>query len=355
MKVVLKGGRVKRGVALGKTVVVVGAGASCEFDFPSGVQLNGLIADQLKTSQDDWGNIYWVDRAVDGCFRSWDGLTAKELFQSTKTIREGIHFHQSPDDYLYAMGENQAVVAAGKVGIAASILKAERSSWLSKLHDGDVDHASQTLISQKQAWPLQLIGLRSPGLRAGEIERAFANLAFVNFNYDRCLEHLLYHGLRRTHQLSPEDSAGIVSGIRIIHPYGRVGDLPWQTHKNALPFGGTYDGRLPEISDRIQTLTEARHTESELAEIKQIMSEARRVVFLGFGFHRQNMALLNPSRPSSQGWRADIMATVYLTSQSLRGVFSKRIENAFETNLIKLVDRGCQDFLSENGVEAFSP
>lgn len=341
-------------LALAKTVIVIGAGASVDFGFPTGPELNGLIALAVSTKLDEWRNIRWTDPAVDEALRSWEGISPNEFYEASQAINEGIHFHPSPDDYLFAMGADKAIVAAGKVGIATAVLQKERSSWLAKLNDTDDPQVGAKLVEKKAAWPLQLLGYLSPGLRAAEVDRLFSDIAFVNFNYDRCLEHALYHGVKRSHRLSSEDAASVIRNVKIVHPYGKIADLPWEARRDVVPFGGAYRGLLPEIAGRIQTLTEAHHTDEELSEIAQLMAEARRIVFLGFGFLKQNMALLSVPNDPNRAWQPRVSGTVFRTSNSQENVFRERVLGAFNTKRPTFANLTCDSFLQENGLEVFS-
>jgi hypothetical protein len=55
-----------------------------------------------------------------------------------------------------------------------------------------------------------------------------ANLVLIIFNYDRCIEHYLFHSLVNYHEMSREQAAELMAGVRIYHPYGKVGNLPWE-------------------------------------------------------------------------------------------------------------------------------
>jgi len=310
----------------------------------------------VATRVNDWGETVWADEHFDRSFRKWPGISGPEFFQATQLIAKGIRLHPSPDDFLYAFGENGSVIVAGKAAIAAAILKQERRGWLAKLLDHEPDQTDKLLVEHANCWPLQLIRLLSPGLRRSDAASLFLEISFVNFNYDRCLEHLLYHALQRSHGLSTTDAAVIVSNINIVHPYGSVAPLPWQTSTGSVPYGGSHADRLEELSRSIHTLTEAHHTEEERDQIGRTMTASQRVVFLGFGFHRQNMSLIKADPAQTQGWRAKTFATAMGASNSERDVFSNRISEALDLGVRSpaLIDRDCEGFFKDCGLAAFS-
>lgn len=313
---------------MSETVFVVGAGASVDFGLPTGPQLNRSISAAMALGRDDYHQLRWLDDDVNNAFRSWPGATPNQMVDASRTIVEGIAYHQSPDDFLFAFGNDQAVVDAGKAGIVASILKAERLSWLCRLEGHERDVSDEELAAKTSAWPLHLIKLLAPGIRASDPHLLFESVAFVNFNYDRCLEQILYHGLQRSHRLSADLAAKVVSRIQIIHPYGWIGRPAWLSGMGTpLPFGGRYGSRLPELASNIHTLTEGHNTAEERAALSDLMTSARRIVFLGFGFHPQNMNLI-ACEPRLDRADPTVLATAYGVPHGQREVFQRRIRTS---------------------------
>jgi hypothetical protein len=133
------------------------------------------------------------------------------------------------------------------------------------------------------------------------VDKIFNNLAIINFNYDRCVEHFMYHAM--LHLYPSRGEAFIVellnSTLKVIHPYGRVGNLIWQDRKNAAHFGMERTGdELAQLSTQIRTYNEEVDDTAKVEEIRKRMAEAQRIVFLGFHFHKQNVELIAPARES---------------------------------------------------------
>jgi hypothetical protein len=128
-----------------------------------------------------------------------------------------------------------------------------------------------------------------------DAEQAFKNVTLINFNYDRVLEHFLYSALQRKYGLNSSTSARVISGLSVIRPYDRVGALPWQVNEDSsveqvIPFGATPNNNDQiSLAQNIKTFTEHGVSDSSIVPI---LEKARVVVFLGFGFHLQNMQLL---------------------------------------------------------------
>src|SRR5262249_41066913 len=132
------------------------------------------------------------------------------------------------------------------------------------------------------------------GLTREQAELAFTNLSLINFNYDRTVEHYLYFALQRYGRVSAEVAANAVASLKQVRPYGSIGNLPWQ-HNPGPPFGGspTGDNLFSIAQKNIRTYTEQQHEGTD-QKINEVLETARLVVFLGFGFHTQNMDVLKP-------------------------------------------------------------
>ena len=73
---------------------------------------------------------------------------------------------------------------------------------------------------------------------------------------------------------------------------GSIGNLPWQENAGT-PYGASEsDIDLFAIAKGIYTYIEQRQQTDTEQKIDQALRSARLVVFLGFGFHPQNMMLL---------------------------------------------------------------
>ena len=128
-----------------------------------------------------------------------------------------------------------------------------------------------------------------------DINQLFNNVSFIIFNYDRCVEHFIFHFLQNYYGIDPDEAAEIISGVKLFHPYGLVGQLPWQTGGDGTPFGSNdHLWQLLSLADQIKTFAERIEDEAEIHKMRQLVQEASQIVFLGFAFHMQNMDLITP-------------------------------------------------------------
>jgi hypothetical protein len=128
-------------------------------------------------------------------------------------------------------------------------------------------------------------------------------VAFITFNYDRSLEHFLYLSLRNS---APKivNEAKIVSAIKeipIIHPHGSLGDLYWQS-KNGTMYKTIRMEKdranqqeiceVYEASQRILIISEKDKNTEIFIKASSLFKDALRVIFLGFGYHEENLKRL---------------------------------------------------------------
>lgn len=332
-----------------KTLFVVGAGASQEADLPTSATLRDDIVGQLNIA-------YELTRLVSG-----DGQIADSLIKYAKQNGEDVraYFHAasqlhaalphaiSIDNLIDAHGHDPKIELCGKLGIARSILKAEAASKL-KARDSRKDLSPEPdLALLDRTWYRQFSGLLSENVRKEKVATIFENVSFIVFNYDRCVEYYLYHFLQRYYQISDQEVRSLMGKLKILHPYGLVGQLPWQTTTGGtVPFGCD-DGRsdLLRIAGQIQTFTEREKNQQFVDAICEEVTSADTIVFLGFAFHRQNMQLLfgaTPKRPSH------IYATAKGISNSGVEAIQKNLEGLSGSHQIRIGNQlSCAAFFSE--------
>lgn len=283
-----------------KTVFVVGAGASKELKLPTGPELKGRIA-ELLDMRFDYSRQIAGDESISEAFR----IKAKSLgLRDTRdfvhiawAMRDALPQAISIDNYIDAHNENPNAPVVGKLGIAKAILDAERSSSLYEPPSEQVRYRASNI---QNSWLLPFVQMATDGLVRSKVEHIFNNLSFIVFNYDRCIEHTLAHALRTYYSIPLEEAEAIVNKANIIHPYGVVGKLPWQSGEaHPTEFGRDPSASdLVKISSNLMTFTERVEEHSVLAAIRDAMEQARTIVFLGFAYYDQNMKLLaSQARP----------------------------------------------------------
>jgi hypothetical protein len=168
----------------------------------------------------------------------------------------------------------------------------------------------------------------SRGLPLEAIETLFDQVAFIDFNYDRCLEYFLVHAIRRAYGLYEDHAQKICGRLRVIHPYGSVGKLPTMS-TNGVPFGLASQNHLAPARG-IKTYTEQISDTAELSAIREEIATAQNIIFLGFAYHDQNMQMLLPPQPQPTTL---IFGTAYKMSQADMSVVARQLTSMFGIRL----------------------
>lgn len=295
--------------------MVVGAGASHELDLPTGEELKAKIAQDLDIRFGDGyrqsSGDYEICSALREAVRRQDGRDINPYLHAAWHIRGALPQAISIDHFLDSHAGKQKVELCGKLGIAQAILKAERRSRIFF-----EDHPTQSLPinSHSEQWILPFFKMLTQHCRSSELKVRLSQVAVVVFNYDRCIEHYLFHSLKNYYpELSNEEIAEALHCLEIFHPYGSVGELSWQNREAAVDFGEEVGGaKLLDIAGGIKTFTEG--TDSGAArDIQATVAGAESLVFLGFAFHPLNMELLFPDLT----WRGPRSRQIFATAMGI--------------------------------------
>ncbi|WP_172292949.1 SIR2 family protein [Pseudoruegeria sp. HB172150] len=374
-----------------KVTFVVGAGASVDFGMPTGDQLISVIS-RFCTPVDDY---YSHDRdpfrferndAVDALVNAVHEYVLKQpglahepdaAASLLSRFARSLWLSKSIDNFLNDQNDEN-IVAIGKMAIMAAILHHENTMFS---NDDDEDRSNllfdpgppkfQELdfAELRSTWLVPFFRVLRGGATLPEMSDRLKMTNLIIFNYDRCIEHFLFHAFRQYDHLSDADAADLVGQINISHPYGVISELPFKDEiQDAIGFGDT-DKLKEAVSgfERIRTFTES--VSKKLSdEIQEMIIESRKVVFLGFGFAEQNLNLLgansNALQPNQR--RREIYATAYglseyLTTRAKHGISvfqagRTNVKDAIrydEMKLIKIINGTCSELINEYGHEFY--
>lgn len=336
---------------------VVGAGASSEFNFPVGSELKSQIAKRLNYENDGMRGVIGGDSTI------WDSIRIKaqkenpsieklnDLFQAARRIARAMPQAFSIDNYIDAHRDNKSVELCGKLAIASAILKSERQSLLYLENTND---ASATIMSRAcETWLGALQSLAFELSYRENVRSCLNNINIITFNYDRCIEVFLFHAIKNYFHISDGSAAEIIQKMNIIHVYGSVGDLPWQENGGIkVAFGEEpYGQSLLSISERLKTFSESELDDSEKNKIQRIISNSDLIIFMGCGFHDQNLRILRLDEPSEgDSWKT-VLATSKSISHANMEVIRKKILNELNWKIDNgptlRADLACRDILWE--------
>lgn len=258
---------------------------------PIGATLTGEIAKLLSLEVDFGDRVNKGDHTIFFALKklvnehSWG---ENDFIQSSRAVAEAMQLALSIDTFLESHRENREFVQLGKLGIARAISLAEAQSKMKPGRDNNIPFRMTDLAD---TWYYSLARQLFTGAPADRPELAFENVAFVVFNYDRCLQTFLMRAAMTYFRITLQKAAQLIQSVRFIHPYGTIGSV-FEGSPDYIPFASDrFD--LNTVASRIRTFSES----SDLTfDIQQAVCSAETVIFLGFGFHEQNMALLDVSK-----------------------------------------------------------
>lgn len=332
--------------------MIIGAGASFELGLPIGEKLTEEIAGLLAYRVDDFGRFSSGSRNIENALRvlkqNGDVSDVGRYLAAARIVSEGMFFARSIDNFLEAHAGAEGVDECGKLAIAEAILSAEsRSAIFAKR--GDVPSLSS--IRKANSWHTEFVKFLTENVHLDRTESLFDNLTFVIFNYDRCVEHFLFHAIRVYYNLPDKRVGEVLRRAKFVHPYGAIGPLPWQDSPGGgIAFGEDPDHHtLVKAFRNIRTYSEQIEDSDALGSIRDAILLARQVIFLGFGYIDQNMKLLTMPAEKLEA----VYGTALNFSRSDADAIDEAIEAAFESNEregmldIKLADITCLELFKQ--------
>lgn len=295
------------------TVLVLGAGASKPFGLPTGKELKNDVCRLLGESNK-------IELLADLNFctdmtHCFGDMLRKSAFASVDAFVE----------------HNTKFMDLGKAAIAMALLPRENSSSFYG-EDNWYQHLFQLMVKKCTFDTLNE-----------------NKLSVITFNYDRSLEHYLYETLNAsfTSKGDNEYAKKFSEIINIIHVHGSLGRLKWQTEE-MCPFPQVHYGApltsdyIKCASESIKIIPETQDDTPEFIEAFDLLNNAARIYFLGFGYHDANLRRLKITSVSS-GRPRDIRGTTMNISITTRDYIKH----------LKFLNRNHEIHLDENSVYKF--
>ena len=290
------------------TVLVLGAGASNEYDFPLDVELRDRIVNDLL------GNSPQRTKLIEM------GYTNEIIDE----FRNRLHYSQAPTiDSFLAWQKREVIIEIGKIAIAQLLLQIEREGRLFNPYDHWYKHLINKMNASCENFNQN-------------------NLSVITFNYDRSLDFFINKVLYYKYDITESECKKMTEMVPIIHPYGKLGSLPFED-KNGIPYG-TQEPTIEQLklaSKGIRIVSEVQNRDDpEFVKARRLLKNAERIYFIGFGYNQENMDQLNISS-SRKG--ATIIGTAFHMSSTEKG----RVVTYFRTKArnIKLKDINANDFI----------
>ncbi len=244
------------------TVLILGAGASKPYGFPTGRELLRDICDILGSHP---RTVFIADLIACGHNAKHLQLFHTQLYKSGKS---------SVDAFLEHRPE---FVEIGKRAIARALIPRELPDILIARSRGP-----------KSWYELLFNSLNSKFEDFGDNE-----LTILTYNYDRSLEEYLFTSLKNAYDRTDEETASALQQIPIIHLHGQLGYHPSQG--NDIPNTKTYSPNIANLrrhAAAIKIISDADPHDRDFALAHELLEQARIVCFLGFGYDPVNLQRL---------------------------------------------------------------
>lgn len=265
------------------TVIILGAGASCDYKFPTG---EGLVKDIISTlEQERIGGLSTQEKLIP----LYEAASDFNMIWSKLRDQGSLNI----DAFLR---DNPSLAETAKMLIVYSIQKCEHES-LKVMCGRDFNwyrYLAEAIVS----------GCDNPS-------DIFNNkLTIITFNYDNSLEYYLYKkSLVSLEKYENQALKYLQENLEIIHVYGSIYDYSkekeralYANHKKELPIN-VHLKNADLFKDRIHAIGENK--QKDLVESEHIMQakgailKAENLFILGFGFDPNNIELLGLKQAAS--------------------------------------------------------
>jgi hypothetical protein len=342
-----------------KTVFVIGAGASAEIGMPIGSELKKIISRTLKL------DAHYTDEKPDEKSvvvdaikyysenKKSQGTYTKDPFHCALEISKALPLADSIDNYLNSHRDDKDIEMCGKIAIVYSILKSESRSKLFRKNNDPM-----VFGSLEDTWYVSLFKKLVHNCQLNDFVKRLKDITFITFNYDRSLEYFLFYAIKQNYRIDENKTTGIIDAIKIYHPYGRTGELPFQ-EGCCIEYGKLPDAQtLYGLSQFIKTFMEGVDAEAEEYQaITGSLVAADRVIYLGFAYYAQNMNLLYPSIIDNKEMKGSTLrylkhivcyCTAYGFSESENDAIKQKIQSMDKRiGGIEIFNGKCFDFFKE--------
>jgi len=254
------------------TLFILGAGASFPYGFPTGIQLRELICKRFPAQLKD------VLEATSSTPRNLSMSVDK-----AKRFSEEFSKSSTPSIDLF-LSRRREFEDTGKKAISLFLLKAEKESVFNEdISEGIRDSDWYSILYHRMTENITDMK---------DIEVFKRNkIKFITFNYDRSLEYYLSESLTHSFGLDHRSVTELMDSLTIIHVYGSLGELWSGGQSNVIMYGNQYEEVGNElinlVSTNIRTLYEGMSDAND--PIVQMVRNARRIFFLGFGYAKENL------------------------------------------------------------------
>ncbi len=274
------------------TLFVVGAGASFDFGFPLGSELVELIRGELS-GRSDGNSPVLGSFEINNAFQIIANETAQnfsDVYLSGQKLANILANHPvSIDNVIATRHKDTNLVSVAKLAIAKILLQRERQSIVAT-QDGTGLRSSPF---DQNNWLNFCLQRMFTQLYAEDTDNVFNKARFISFNYDRCVTQIARRTLASYFHLEDSIAIAACEKLKVIHPYGSLGELPAVAKGGETGFGQKVNPTtILKMARNIKTFTEGVAETDIKAQIDEATLWAESIVFVGFGYIDENLKLL---------------------------------------------------------------
>ncbi len=258
------------------TVFILGAGASKPYGFPTGMGLKNEILKILGKSLAKNLQRAKLEKNNPNYSEVWNYIV--EEYGEQTVVKFFNELRRSGFSSVDAFLENRDIyIDLGKTLISMELIKYEDEN---QLYSKPQENWYQYLYHNT--------------LRASFDEFADNNVAFLTFNYDRSLEQFFMNAIMSDYGKTENESASLMQSIPIIHLHGLLGNLPAFSSESSRLYNSSITPDILEICrSKIKIIHEGISEDEQFKEAHKLLSEAKQIWFLGFGYDKTNIERLN--------------------------------------------------------------
>lgn len=255
-----------------KTLLIVGAGASVPYGYPTGQELkeelckSSMLKDLYTSNVEYSRKIIVHERGVElfcQVFKASDFLSI-DAFLATRGSEE---IGKQPSGTHNTFGSYET---CGKSAIACRLI--EREIKTPYLPEAKEDHWLQYLWNRMNDVPPSKFKDNQ--------------LKIISFNYDRVVEQYFQTVIENAYGFSPAEATALRKSIEIIHVYGNLQNLEERPY-------GEKPIDLSTVANCIKVIPEAREENDAQFEMARAMiGWADKICLIGFGFDPTNIRRL---------------------------------------------------------------
>lgn len=249
-----------------QTVFILGAGAHCSYEFPSGEELKSEVISAVKASINAQNDNSFLVMPQYGAAKNEEVQSARCKSFALALENAG---HASIDAFLNSNQHQLGFQPIGKGAIAQVLLEYEKKAKL----------------GGKDDWIGYLFKVLLDGVKSADELIEKNKIGFITFNYDRFLEIYLHTKIKYSFGIEDAIALEVLKKIPIIHIYGTLGDFPRIEEGVSTAW--------VRASKGIRTIFDTEKNDSYIESAKELLSSAHTLCLLGFGYHRENIELLD--------------------------------------------------------------